>query len=299
VTHPTNVPGFDNFLRNELSTGTFSIQESTVELGGHLQGDPFYKLPYLVLDDIFRCLRGTDILSLIRVSASANMATRRGQFWKRLIKSDMPWLWELTPELLNEARKENLNYKGLYLWLEKSTRPVFGITGPFMGIANRRRIWNTCHDIYKVYSQKLGKKASIEYTEEANDIRERAEVIETRIVALPRPSGDISTHTKLFVYGWTEIQTLGSVFETYWDTNKSLVGLGVVFDDSRRVFGREGVITNTNLTRHSVRIPAGSWVTSSQLHIPKFDILANGDTRAVQGITVSDCINVVTPLIPH
>lgn len=64
----------------------------------------------------------------------------------------MPWFWEIS----NLISDQNfLDYKGVFVWLEKVTRPRKGVKGPWMGVANRRRIWKVCGLLEEDYAVAL------------------------------------------------------------------------------------------------------------------------------------------------
>lgn len=65
-----------------------------------------------------------------------------------------PWLWEII-DLVDGDELPGFDYKGLFLWLDKVTQPKFGMGGPFMGVANRRRIWGVCGQLVDAYKDQL------------------------------------------------------------------------------------------------------------------------------------------------
>jgi hypothetical protein len=57
----------------------------------------------------------------------------------------MPWLNLLWPLLGGEEQQSvEPDYKRLYLWLDRVTTPNYGMDGPFLSLANRRRIRGVC-----------------------------------------------------------------------------------------------------------------------------------------------------------
>ena len=61
---------------------------------------------------------------------------------KRLLVRGMAWFWELHRALrdMTLAEDEELDCRRLWLYLATHTFPRYGMRGPFMSVANRRRI---------------------------------------------------------------------------------------------------------------------------------------------------------------
>jgi hypothetical protein len=113
--------------------------------------DSFKHIPYDVIYEILSYLPGKSIRAFINASYIAQELTLNNGFWKKLVRSDMPWLWELQKLIDESPQAANFDYKRLYLWLDKETTPTYGMRGRFMGLANRRRIWGACEEIAALY----------------------------------------------------------------------------------------------------------------------------------------------------
>jgi hypothetical protein len=96
-------------------------------------------------------------------------------FWKGLCLGRVPWAWEVCRDIMNissvsslfsgesevekeEKREEELvmDYKKLYLRLELNTAKRIGLgaeSGAWMGLVNRRRIWDCCVKILGEYEK--------------------------------------------------------------------------------------------------------------------------------------------------
>lgn len=91
----------------------------------------------------------------MRASYHVHTATAEPQFWIRMIRTHLaPWFWEIDDLVTERDFIPALDYKSLFLWLDKVTTPKYGLEGPFMGVANRRRIWGVCGQLAPAY--KLG-----------------------------------------------------------------------------------------------------------------------------------------------
>lgn len=119
-----------------------------------MAADPFDKFPQEILSLIFPYLPAESMIALIRASWRVYGATRPNIFWKQLIYREMPWFWELH-EVIEGNNYPDLDLRSLYLWLDKMTTPRYGLTGPFLGVANRRRIWGPCEEIAEQYHHRL------------------------------------------------------------------------------------------------------------------------------------------------
>ncbi|KAL2833527.1 hypothetical protein BJY01DRAFT_225156 [Aspergillus pseudoustus] len=173
VTCPTDQLDLsEQLLRAKLalrqSTGT--AQTPPPDLAGKVLHDPFRDLPYDITYQILQNLPGESVLALNKTSWTMLARTDNHSFWKRRLAQDMPWLLELPAyleedqeqqEQRGERRNYNINYKLLYMWLDKRTEPAYGMSGEFMGVANRRRIWGPCVEIAERYHRVLDKTREI------------------------------------------------------------------------------------------------------------------------------------------
>ena len=65
----------------------------------------------------------------------------------------VPFFWEMLPLIDQSDLLPDFDYKTLFLWLDKVTTPEYGIAGPFMHVANRRRIWGVCEQLAPAYER--------------------------------------------------------------------------------------------------------------------------------------------------
>ena len=97
--------------------------------------------------------------------------TREPQYWAGMIQYHLaPWFWELGDLV---AEQNFVDYKGLFLWLEAVTRPRKGVSGPWMGLANRRRIWGVCGQLADAYrvalEQEIAERGAMSNNEEGEE----------------------------------------------------------------------------------------------------------------------------------
>lgn len=133
---------------------SLSESQTTIDLGNKVIKDPFNNTSYDVIHLILEFLSGDSIMALSSASWTIFTCTRNNSFWKKRLSEEMVWFWELQ-EYLKSSQHRVENYKALYLWLDKMTQPMYGLTGAFMALANRRRIWRVCEELAHRYFIKL------------------------------------------------------------------------------------------------------------------------------------------------
>lgn len=243
ITEPEINSELDALFRDIFASETFEVYSAKLDLGNRVKNDPFRDVPYDVLHYLFAFLPGKSLVALIRASWPVNCATRRNNIWKLVIQWEMPWFWELWLQygMLGEYR-HLVNLKGLYLWLDKVTTPEYGMSGPFMGIANRRRIWGACQQIAGAYFKRVSQK-KIWGNDEGNNaimknaIMKQSKVHQMPMVLYPQPVV-VESFTTQWVYSWREVDYWPAAFETFWNAVNDLVGLAVFIGGDRRFFGR-------------------------------------------------------------
>lgn len=144
-------------IKEQVSYRDFSLEFHPFHSDGKAVEDWFTRLPAEMIYEIVTCLPIENVSALMRASTHVNNICQDNIFWKQLIRSSiLPWFWELRH--IFHLISGNINYKRLFLWLEHITRPRFGMKGPFMGVANRRRIWNVCEEVGVMYFREARKR---------------------------------------------------------------------------------------------------------------------------------------------
>lgn len=159
-------PGLKNGLQSRLpACFPPSVSKPIINLSLHhkIRRDPFSQLPYDILLAILPYLSPTSALALMCASWHVHAQTRSFKFWEWMIRTRLlRWFPEVV-EIL-EKRVENRSGKirdvearRLFLWSEFATVQTrdWTVTGPLMGIANRRRILKAIQPIIPVYLAKL------------------------------------------------------------------------------------------------------------------------------------------------
>jgi hypothetical protein len=251
-----------------------------LDLAHKVRNDPLTMLPYDVLHGIFAQLSLKDTLSLMKASWHVFESTRDPAFWRLMIRVHiMSFFWELKDFFKVNTFLDTFDWKGTFQWLDEITKGTFGMEGPFMAIANRRRIWNVCEQLAPLYFEKLYAEA---YTEpddaEAAAIMATAKTYQTAATMFPVPT-ETKTITTQFIRSWSEVKYRACDFDTYWtESYGHLVGISVNFGHEKRLFGSiEGV------QGQSLHIAAGDWikeirVSVRQIHERGSEAKKNGES---------------------
>ena len=227
----------------------------SIDLTHKVQKDPLDILPYDILLEITMYLSIEDTFSFMGASWHVFLSTRENSFWKSMMHTHLqPWFWELSDFLSTTTLPACFDLKGLFLWLNDAATPAFGLTGSFMGIANRRRIWNTCKQLVPQYGLK---SLSNDYVDpddhEAKAVLDTAVCLQTPLVHYPQPEAT-ETSTMQFLRSWKELSR-GCEFSTYWGRGDELKGIAVGFGSNQRIFG-----DSIGCRGESVFIDADEWI---------------------------------------
>ncbi|RHZ70206.1 hypothetical protein CDV55_107546 [Aspergillus turcosus] len=128
--------------------GRFKKPFAQFDLKGRSPASPFGKLPLELVYQICSYLPGDSLKALTQASLSIQVVTQDNWFWKRFIQWDMPWFWEFYSSQNPKDLPGDVNYKRLYMWLDKMTAARYGMDDlALIGVANRRRIWGVCEEL--------------------------------------------------------------------------------------------------------------------------------------------------------
>ncbi|KAH6842295.1 hypothetical protein B0I37DRAFT_407388 [Chaetomium sp. MPI-CAGE-AT-0009] len=261
ATNPGTTPEITDLLANCLADERFQMRQDGLGITRkvHVQ-DPFAALPPEIQRNIFRFLSRDSLLALLKASWAAFCTTHHNSFWKWFLKHDMPWMTELRLLLDNPRLAPEPNYKALYMWLIQVTTPRFGMDGPFMGLANRRRIWSVCEELAPRYFRQLHvlprqspddtmlQGATCRHLVFVSDVKE--------------PQGESwDLQRTFFAYSQDEIDNKLFCLSAYWTENDSLAGLCVIVDRQKRSFG----LTDDDmphLTKTAMCLARGDYVTT-------------------------------------
>ena len=277
VSDPSFRPRVREFLRDLLPRRFLAGKNSSLNLDHKVLNDPLRALPYDVIHLILGELSLEDVRSLMQSSWYIYASTRSNAFWKqRLATSVLPWLWEASFLLEDESLSEALNWKDVFLWLNSVTKPQFGMDGLFMGVANRRRIWNACQPLVDQYLERVYPEQRPEPdVSEIRTIKDSAKASNTALVMYPVPE-TVHPVSSQFICSWDELHNRSSVLCAWWNQEGALVGISVTFVGSdTRVFGSTEGVRGTPLY-----ILKGNWVLEFVVHIEEIDMFDIGQDRS-------------------
>jgi len=160
VAQPTATLKSMDYLRSVISGKAFKLKDSTPS-STPLPGDgdnPLCRLPYDIIHRIVYFLPTKDVVNFTMASSYARglLLANRTLWWSRMA-DDMPWFYELPGIVkeVEETRGEKVDLRRVWVWTQEVSRPVQFIRGPFMGLANRRRIWTPCSVLADLYRAKV------------------------------------------------------------------------------------------------------------------------------------------------
>ncbi|CAO2649834.1 Nn.00g011260.m01.CDS01 [Neocucurbitaria sp. VM-36] len=267
VCDPGRRAGFEEVLQSMIPASVFC--NTPLDLAHKVRKDPLAVLPYDVLHGIIDHVSVQDMTSLMTASWHVLSTTRETTFWKYMLRRHIsPWFWELNTILTEMELHDTLDYKALFLWSNKLTTPEFGLRGPLMGVANRRRIWNACRPLVSLYREKVGPiHCSEPEDEEAKAILDSAVSLHMPIVAYPQPK-DVATTSVQFIRSWHEVAHQSCDFDTYWAQSGALVGVAVTFGTNQRVFG-----STEGKAGQSLHIESGEWISEIVVYVSAVEMI--------------------------
>jgi hypothetical protein len=279
VADPGPKPGIEEVVKSILPAKLFEQPSAPHQNLSHkVRHDPLTMLPYDIVHSIIVELPIKDMNSLMTASWRIHEASREPAFWRLMIRVHiMPFFWELEDFLKNTTFPESFDWRGTYHWLDDITKPSWGLSGPLIGIANRRRIWNSCLQLAPMYHEIINAEAYTDPSDaEAAAVMHATTALHTPIMMFPVPA-ETRTTTAQFIRSWSEIQYRSCDFCTYWKTTDhgELIGISVDFGSVKRTFG-----STEGEESHSVHITSGDWIREIRVSFQRMDVKYD-DTRRV------------------
>ncbi|KAL1632887.1 hypothetical protein SLS58_011280 [Diplodia intermedia] len=278
--------GSARFWPFSLQTFKKSPHESPrPDLAARIAHDPFAEIPYDILYKILCLLPLDSLMSLANASwpVHVNLLSNHG-FWKQLIRRSMPWFFELH-ELMEDSRLvEDCDYRKLFLWLEQETRPRGWMDGPFLAVANRRRIWAVCEQLAERYHERLARRAPADCPDQtAQVIMKYADNPQMPLVAHPPPTAGAETVSTQWILSPEELDARVASFSAFWDCDQSLVGLAMLLNGTLRLFGRDDSVEG--VTKETVTVEDPAEVRGLILHLFPRKLEQHGTQSSIRGVT--------------
>lgn len=299
MSNPFKSDQISNYLQSLKESG-MNVGETTPEtsataskLSAAHSGNPFTRIADELASEILLSLPYEDIKHFALSGLTGLALPRTQAFWKRKILIDMPWLWDL-PEF--EGRQDFFNlYQDLRRQCfatnpstvedeEEGGRRVINPrdTSLVLGLANRRRVWNTCTQLAKLYVKEIKEndpQSKLDKSGTAQHIVENSFSSQMPLVAAPL-SKDSRSLCTYFVSSWDDIERKNSfVFHFQGDGRLCGIEISHFGDEDSQLFGERATGSARNFT---AVIPLQYWITGLE-----FNICNAGDLRAdaVVGIT--------------
>jgi hypothetical protein len=246
----------------------FVESSEPLDLACKVRNDPLSVLSYDILYSILEYLPVRSMLKLARASWHVFTLTRQEAFWRSLTHMRiLPWFWEVSDLLNNTTLGDSFNFKNAFLWLNESTKARFGMEGPLMGIANRRRIWQACGQLAVDYKRILGTGKDYDSNnEEAHAILRLSLCLHMPAVVDPQPQGAHTLVTQ-FVDSWSDLEGRSCQLDTYWSPSQTLNGISLCFGDQKRVLG-----TVEGEMGQQVNMTPGEWIREIRLGTQTVDM---------------------------
>ena len=252
--------------------------------------DPFVRLPVELLLSITSALDGFSFLNLLHASPRVHRSLgNSASLWMQCLRDDLPWFYELQYFLDGiefNAHTEDLSHNSLrhlFARAHGTTMPRRGMKGPFMGIANRRRIWDICSQLADLYVDQLPPYDSddfaMENEEEAQFLNE-AVCLEMPVVTTPTQDR-FYTVRAFWVHTWSQINQSERIFtlKLFWERD-NLMGLGTTMEDGKgsilSLFGVDeqedgspkDIGQESGISVTEMRIDSDDWITGFILYWP-------------------------------
>lgn len=155
VIHPTiSLKRTTKLIRERFMKSTQVVSPS--DRVHRASADSFQKLPLELLIKTCNMLDPQFLYQLALASPTVDALLGDKPFWKQYLSIHMPWSHELLSIVDDESQTfQNADFKSLVRWVDQESTPRRWMRGPFMGIANRRRIWHVCEQLKTVYSGRV------------------------------------------------------------------------------------------------------------------------------------------------
>ena len=269
MANPGATPEITDLLEASLTDNRFQLPPDGFKIAREVQVlDPFAALPTEILHNIFRFLSGDTLVALRKASWAAFCTTRDNSFWKWFLKHGMPWLTEMRLLLDKTRPGPEPSYRALYLWLDKVTIPRYGMEGPFMGLANRRRIWSVCEQLAPRYFRRL--QVTPQQRPDHSILQEATCCHLAFVTGVEQPqSQSWNVQRTLFAYSQDEMKDKVFFFSVYWIEGYGLAGLSVMVDKQKRSFGLTDSMPH--LTKTTTALAMGDYITAIILTIKTTD----------------------------
>ncbi|KAL5348431.1 hypothetical protein ACLOAV_006914 [Pseudogymnoascus australis] len=331
VSNPGLVKGLEGRIQEMMVTGKFHLpaERAEVDLSHGVQHDPFQSLSFDILVGIAEQLDDPEcFMNWASASWSIQTLVRSAQdeFWKRAIRKQMAWFFELHRCLDDDELCRSSSMRAVFLWAACGSElrvgnnsrlwaPCnfelrFGMKGgEFLRLANRRRIWTSpCKDLTDQYCKMLphyhllgeGGGRNRDLLLSKASCRRMYDVSHNEQARLYT-----QTQECLWIDKWEDTYAKTQLVEAFFMQNSGfLTGIAVSTDGGECKL--IGSIDEEEPLRFEAVIPVEDWICGMVLHIPAIEFV--GTTRVDVGetspkgitadipVTTFNCLGLITLL---
>ncbi|CAG8971850.1 hypothetical protein HYALB_00001961 [Hymenoscyphus albidus] len=270
VVFPLSTPTLQSAIEAIVESNNFTIPRSSDNIGLCVKQDDFSKLPSELIHKIVDMLPAEPLLMLSRASWTVTCVLRNNEcFWMQRIRCDLLWFFELQYLLDSPDTFQGKDLKGMFLWAHETSRSRIWMKSPFLGLANRRRIWGVREQLKEEYLSELKQiKDGLEPNCVKITIQERSACVHSPVVCSPIPERKKGSAV-CWVHSWEDVFIKPKVLEIFWSSEGSLVGLSLAPENERRLFGTDD--KTKGVFKEFIEVESGVWITGFVLHIPVFE----------------------------
>jgi hypothetical protein len=167
------------------------------------------------------------------------------------------WAWEA--DIAVKTALEDGTFREICIWLNHISSPRNNAS-EFLGVMNRRRIWNTCEQIAGHYFALLDQRQIS--SQDQNHV-ERLDSKE-RVFAYDHPAHNVER--LIWVQSWDELNGASAIAEAIWDSGGILIGLGMILH-RKRIFAGKTDDQVMGSDRERCRISTRPWIKGLIAHM--------------------------------
>ncbi|KAF5985653.1 activator of stress protein 1 [Fusarium coicis] len=225
-----------------------------------IESTPLTALPETAIFSISEFLDNDSLINLFCASSEIYSGlTDNDSFWRRRIITHLPYFFELHEYLKEQSQSlKNRDFRRIFLWADAASKPRPGVTRVMFPVANRRRIWNVCEQIGKVYNQEPQQRAVT-----GSYLGCRCRESERQVLG---DTGEpvLYFRSAYFLRDWTELLRPWTL-DLFWNLEGDLSGMAVTFEQGQRIFGHKPQESDSCQTTGS--FAGGIWIKGFVFHI--------------------------------
>ncbi|KAF4472267.1 Activator of stress related protein [Fusarium albosuccineum] len=262
VADPKYQGNLDDYLDTFISKERFGHKPLQLQHRDNPEPSPLIALPEPVIVGIAYYLDNRSLINLCCASWSTFLTLRDfHSFWRRRIRTHLPYFVELHGSLRHLREDpggwDGLDLRRVLLWAEAVTSPNAALEQKMLPIANRRRIWQVCEQIKRLYDQEPQSKPTPQSMLQDKSVCTELQLLGDGQQGLYFRTGD-------FLRNWYELSDPWNL-EIFWNSEWDLSGIAVNFGDDQRTFGHEA--KEDGAWKSTASFSGGIWIKGFVFHI--------------------------------